>query len=83
MLAELGLGYDNLSIAFGGAFLAGMINALAGNGSVITLTILTAFMGLPATVANGTNRVGVLMNAFGAFTGFYGKRNISYKKYSR
>lgn len=41
-------------------FLAGVINTLAGSGSLITLPVLI-FIGLPATVANGTNRVGVLL----------------------
>ena len=40
-------------------FGAGFINTLAGSGSLITLPLLI-FLGLPATVANGTNRVGVL-----------------------
>lgn len=44
----------------GAGFLAGFINTLAGSGSAITLPLLV-FMGLPATVANGTNRIGVLM----------------------
>lgn len=39
---------------------AGIINALAGNGSAITLSFLTEFMGLPGNLANGTNRIGVL-----------------------
>lgn len=40
-------------------FGAGFINTLAGSGSLITLPLLI-FLGIPATVANGTNRVGVL-----------------------
>lgn len=36
---------------------AGIINTLAGNGSVVTLTLLL-FFGLDANVANGTNRIG-------------------------
>ncbi len=40
-------------------FGAGFINTLAGSGSLITLPLLI-FLGLPANVANGTNRVGVL-----------------------
>ena len=40
-------------------FLAGFINTLAGSGSAITLPLLV-FLGLPPTVANGTNRIGVL-----------------------
>lgn len=71
---------EHLFIAIGGAFLAGIINALAGNGSVITLTVLTELLGLPGNIANGTNRVGVLMNAAGAMTGFAGKREMDYKR---
>jgi uncharacterized membrane protein YfcA len=41
-------------------FLAGIINTLAGSGSLITLPVLI-FLGLPATVANGTNRIGVIL----------------------
>lgn len=46
-------------IAVLGSALAGSINTLAGNGSAITLTILTELLGLPGNLANGTNRVGV------------------------
>lgn len=46
--------------------LAGFINTLAGSGSLITLPILM-FMGLPANVANATNRIGIfLQSAVGA-----------------
>ncbi len=41
-------------------FVAGFMNTLAGNGSLITLPLLI-LLGLPANVANGTNRVGVLL----------------------
>jgi uncharacterized membrane protein YfcA len=53
-----------------GSFVAGAINTLAGNGSVITLSILTDLVGLPANIANGTNRVGVLLQAAGSSSGF-------------
>ena len=43
-----------------GSFLAGGINTLSGNGSAITLTILMEVLGLPGTVANATNRVGIV-----------------------
>jgi uncharacterized membrane protein YfcA len=49
-------------ILVGGA-LAGVINTLAGSGSLVTLPLLI-FLGLPATVANGTNRVGVILQCF-------------------
>ena len=41
-------------------FAAGFVNTLAGSGSLITLPLLI-FAGLPATVANGTNRIAVLL----------------------
>lgn len=41
-------------------FIAGFINTLAGSGSLITLPVLI-LLGLPANVANGTNRVGVML----------------------
>jgi uncharacterized membrane protein YfcA len=41
-------------------FVAGFINTLAGSGSLITLPMLI-LLGLPATIANGTNRVGVVL----------------------
>ncbi|MFT5385038.1 MAG: putative membrane protein YfcA, partial [Saprospiraceae bacterium] len=50
-------------IAVLGGLAAGFINTLAGNGSVITLTILTELIGLPGNLANGTNRVGVMANS--------------------
>ena len=39
---------------------AGFINTLAGGGSFLTLPVLM-MLGMPADVANGTNRVGVLV----------------------
>jgi len=41
-------------------FLAGFINTLAGSGSLLTLPLLM-FLGLPANVANGTNRIAILL----------------------
>ena len=43
-------------------FVTGIINVLAGGGSVITLPIFMILCGLPAPIANGTNRVGVLIH---------------------
>jgi hypothetical protein len=48
---------------------AGFINTLAGSGSLLTLPILI-LLGLPANVANGTNRVGVTMQNIVAVTAF-------------
>ncbi len=40
--------------------LTGFVNTLAGGGSIISLSLFI-FLGLPADVANGTNRIGVLL----------------------
>ncbi|QLE86696.1 sulfite exporter TauE/SafE family protein [Shewanella sp. Scap07] len=50
-------------------FLAGIINTLAGGGSNLTLPSLMV-MGMPAEVANATNRVAVLMQSVTALFGF-------------
>lgn len=49
-----------LAILAAGGFAAGVINTLAGGGSLITVGLLV-FLGLPGTLANGTNRIGVLV----------------------
>ncbi len=44
---------------------AGVLNTLAGGGSLLTLPLLI-FLGLPPNVANGTNRVAIfIQNIFG------------------
>lgn len=69
-------------IALFGAVIAGSVNSLAGNGSAITLSILTELIGLPGNIANGTNRIGVLMNGMGSTWGYYrgGKLDLSKSK---
>lgn len=56
-MEELGLNQAGLLIA--GGFIAGVVNTLAGGGSLLTVPLLV-LMGLPGTVANGTNRVGIV-----------------------
>ncbi len=50
--------------------IAGFLNVLAGGGSFLTLPMLI-FMGLPPTVANGTNRVAILMQNIVAVKKFH------------
>ncbi|WP_159817107.1 sulfite exporter TauE/SafE family protein [Colwellia sp. 20A7] len=50
--------------------MAGVINTLAGGGSNLSLPALM-MTGLPADVANATNRVAVLMQSITASRGFY------------
>lgn len=49
--------------------IAGTLNVLAGGGSLLTLPVMI-FLGLPPTVANGTNRVAILLQNVSAVNGF-------------
>ena len=55
--------WENILLALGIGLSTGFINTLAGSGSLVTLPFLI-FLGLPANVANGTNRVSILLAAF-------------------
>ena len=57
-------------LSLGGGLLCGFLNAAASSGSAITLPLLLA-LGLPPAVANGTNRVGVLMGMLTASWRFH------------
>lgn len=56
-------------VVFAVGIVAGCINTLAGGGSLLTLPILI-FMGLPASVANGTNRLAIVVQSMFAVAGF-------------
>lgn len=53
-------------------FAAGFINTLAGGGSLLTLPMLI-FIGLPPSVANGTNRIAIIIQNIAAVLGFKSK----------
>lgn len=53
-------------------FAVGFINTVAGGGSLLSLPVLI-FMGLPPAVANGTNRVAIILQAATAVAGFKSK----------
>lgn len=69
---------STIIIAVLGGFLAGIVNTLAGNGSAITLSIMTEIMGLPPNVANGTNRVGVLLQSWSSSYSFFKNKKIDF-----
>lgn len=58
--------------------LVGFINLVSAGGSLITLPTLI-FLGLPPTVANGTNRIGILIQNFLGMYQFYKKGLINWK----
>jgi uncharacterized membrane protein YfcA len=55
---------------FAVGFVAAVINVVAAGGSFLTLPLLI-FLGVPETIANGTNRVGVLAQNISAVAGFH------------
>jgi len=55
---------DALALLSVGA-VAGVLNVLAGGGSFLSLPLLI-FLGLPPSVANGTNRIAILVQNMGA-----------------
>lgn len=59
-------------------FIAGFINTIAGGGSMLTLPALM-LMGMPADIANATNRVGVLLQGIAGSHGYYrhGRLNLA------
>jgi uncharacterized membrane protein YfcA len=57
-------------ILFGVGLVAGTINVIAGGGSMITLPVLI-LLGLPPNLANGTNRVAILVQNTGATWSFH------------
>lgn len=67
MMIEMNPAFICLLISTG--FLAGIINTMAGGGSNLTIPALM-MLGLPADVANATNRVSVFFQSFTAAKGF-------------
>ncbi len=59
-----------LLIAVG--FVAGIVNTIAGGGTLLTLPTLI-FLGLPPALANGTNRVAIFFQTISATAGFKSK----------
>lgn len=67
-----------LMLIISGLFV-GFINTLAGGGTIISLSVFM-FFGLPPVVANGTNRVAVLLQNMTAVINFSRKKMIDWNK---
>lgn len=68
--------FESVGILFAAGVISGIINVMAGGGSTLTLPALI-FLGLDGTVANGTNRIAVLVQSIVAIYTFRSE------KYSR
>ncbi|MEM6299002.1 MAG: sulfite exporter TauE/SafE family protein [Bacteroidota bacterium] len=62
-------------LLFCAGFLAGGINTVAGNGSVVTLSTMR-FLGMDMNIANGTNRVGALIQSVVALISYVREAKI-------
>lgn len=60
------------ALLIGVGFVAGFINTVAGGGSLLSLPTLI-FLGLPPSIANGTNRIAVVIQTALATAGFKSK----------
>ena len=60
------------ALLIGVGFAVGFINTVAGGGSLLSLPTLI-FLGLPPSVANGTNRVAIIFQTASATAGFRSK----------
>lgn len=63
----------------GVGFVAGFINTLAGSGSLLTLPLLM-FLGLPANVANGTNRIAILLQNVVGVSSFKQQKVLNFRE---
>lgn len=59
--------------------LVGFINTLAGGGSIISLSVLM-MLGLPAGIANGTNRIAIAIQTLTATSSFRQQKVLETKK---
>ena len=69
---------SRLLLLFGIGTLAGFTNVMAGGGSAITLPVLI-FLGLDGSVANGTNRLAILIQNFSAILSFRQEKYSEFK----
>jgi uncharacterized membrane protein YfcA len=67
-----------LLLLFGVGSIAGFINVMAGGGSTVTLPILI-LLGLDPSLANGTNRLGIMAQSFSAVISFRQEKYHDFK----
>ena len=63
------MGWTEIIVIVVAGVLVGFINTLSGGGSVISLSLLL-ILGLPASIANGTNRISIFFQTLSSVTSF-------------
>ncbi|MFP4018318.1 MAG: sulfite exporter TauE/SafE family protein [Bacteroidales bacterium] len=71
--------WEIISLLIIAGFLVGFINTIAGSGTVITYSLFM-MLGMPANVANGTIRLGVIMQTLVAGLNFRKNKFLDLKK---
>lgn len=66
-------------LLFGIGIVSGFLNVMAGGGSTLTLPLLI-FMGLESSLANGTNRVAILIQNIAAVLSFKNENKHAFKQ---
>ena len=77
MAAEITVGIVIILIISG--IIVGFINTLAGGGTIISMSLFM-LLGLPPAVANGTNRIPVILQNVVSVFNFYRDKKIDVKK---
>ncbi|GAB4291868.1 MAG: sulfite exporter TauE/SafE family protein [Marinilabiliales bacterium] len=73
------LSWQIVTILLIAGFLVGFINTMAGSGTIITFSVFS-FLGLPVNIANGTIRLGVIMQTLAASLTFKHNNVLDLKK---
>jgi uncharacterized protein len=73
------MSWFNITVLIISGVLVGFINTLAGGGTIISLSLFM-FMGLPANIANGTNRIAVILQNITSVSEFRRKKMLDFKK---
>lgn len=69
---------NEILLLLGSGVLVGIINTLGGGGSVVSMALFMA-MGMPVAIANGTNRIAVVMQNLSATIAFMRKNMLDIK----
>jgi uncharacterized membrane protein YfcA len=77
-VVSMELSFGIITILLASGLVVGFINTLAGGGSAISLTVFMA-LGLPVQVANGTNRIAIIMQNLSSTLTFSRKGLIDWK----
>jgi uncharacterized membrane protein YfcA len=70
---------SRVAVLLGAGLVCGVANAIVSSGSAVTLPVLI-FLGLPTTVANGTNRVTIVAGAAGSLLTFHRRGAVDWSR---